>query len=74
MVAEGRREVIGVRRERKEKLTAAELRAAGMHPDLVTRWLRLASLGQGNQTQATKSPNLNIPDARREGPSWTQRP
>ena len=53
-MAAGGREVTGVKRERKKKLTAAELRAMGTTPDLVTRKLRLASLDRGNQTQATK--------------------
>ena len=54
MVAAGGREAVGVRRERKEKLTAAELRAMGTTPDLVTRRLRLTSLDRGNRPQPTK--------------------
>jgi len=43
-----------VKRERKSSLSAAELRAIGTTPDLVTRRLRLASLDRANQTQAPK--------------------
>ena len=52
MVAAGGREVTGVKRERKEKLTGAELRAAGVTPDLVTRRIRPSD--RGSRLQPTK--------------------
>ena len=42
MVAEGTREVAGVKREHRKKLTASEFRSAGLPPDLVTRKVRSA--------------------------------
>lgn len=52
MVAEGTRKVTGVKREYRKKLTASELRAAGVTPDLLTRRVRPSE--RDNRPQPTK--------------------
>ena len=52
-----------MKRERRKKLTPAELKAAGVSRDFVTR--RIPPADRGNR-KPPKTMNASIPDARRE--------